>query len=216
MLEEERESLSIKERSRLLAEFINKRKKMIAKKRAEEKRNKPPTQAQQRTYMSTYLKNIRGYTLKQLKQYSFKEIKMLFDNTMESIRRFVLIEKEGQGGKGSSKEESSKKVGGRFKRKTSKAREDKDKRQKKQDDPEKLTLMKYVKVIYDSEEGDMKTMFEPNGDDEVWKNHHSQELIEWKLYYSCGVYSLMLGEVSIHMLVKKKYTLPQDTLRGMI
>nr|GEX11310.1 hypothetical protein [Tanacetum cinerariifolium] len=45
MLEEERESLSIKERSRLLTEFIDQRKKMLAAKRDEEKRNKPPTQA---------------------------------------------------------------------------------------------------------------------------------------------------------------------------
>ncbi|GJY69059.1 hypothetical protein Tco_0472041 [Tanacetum coccineum] len=64
--------------------------------------------------------------------------------------------------------------------------------------------------------GDMKIMFEPNDDDAVWKNHHSQELIEWKLYDSCGVHSLMLGEVSIHMLVEKKYPLPQDTLMRML
>nr|GFA24809.1 hypothetical protein [Tanacetum cinerariifolium] len=48
--------------------------------------------------------------------------------------------------------ESTKKAGGRLKRKTSKAREDKDKRQKKQDNPEKLTLMNYVEVISDSKE----------------------------------------------------------------
>nr|GEU73659.1 hypothetical protein [Tanacetum cinerariifolium] len=112
MLEEERESLSIEERSRLLTEFIDKRKKMLAVKRAEEKRNKPPTQAQQRAYMSNYIKNIGGYTLKQLKQYSFEEIKMLFDNTMESIRKFVPMESEGQvadskAGEGSSKEGES-------------------------------------------------------------------------------------------------------------
>ncbi|GJR26665.1 hypothetical protein Tco_1102897 [Tanacetum coccineum] len=46
--------------------------------------------------------------------------------------------------------ESSRKAEGRLKRKASKAREDKDKRQKKQDDPEKL--MEYVEVISDSEE----------------------------------------------------------------
>nr|GEU47783.1 retrovirus-related Pol polyprotein from transposon TNT 1-94 [Tanacetum cinerariifolium] len=107
MLEEERESLSIKERSRLLQEIIDKRNKMMAVKRAEKKRNKPPTQAQQRTYMSNYHKNIRGYTLKQLKQYSFKEIKMLFNNTMESIRRFVPMESKGQAGEGSLKEGES-------------------------------------------------------------------------------------------------------------
>ncbi|GJS43226.1 hypothetical protein Tco_0568269 [Tanacetum coccineum] len=63
---------------------------------------------------------------------------------------------------------------------------------------------------------DMKIMFELDDDDAVWKNHHSQELIEWKLYDSCGVHSLMLGEVSIYMLVEKKYPLPHDTLTRMI
>ncbi|GKA91161.1 hypothetical protein Tco_0813031 [Tanacetum coccineum] len=48
--------------------------------------------------------------------------------------------------------ESSRKDEGRLKRKTSKARKDKEKRQKNQDDPEKLTLVEYVEVIYDSEE----------------------------------------------------------------
>nr|GEU29630.1 putative ribonuclease H-like domain-containing protein [Tanacetum cinerariifolium] len=36
-------------------------------KRAEEKRNKPPTQAQQRKIMCTYLKNMKGYKLNDLK-----------------------------------------------------------------------------------------------------------------------------------------------------
>ncbi|GJT29005.1 hypothetical protein Tco_0909280 [Tanacetum coccineum] len=48
--------------------------------------------------------------------------------------------------------ESSRKAEGGLKRKDSKAREDKDKRQKRQDDLEKLTLMEYVEVISDSEE----------------------------------------------------------------
>nr|GEX92713.1 hypothetical protein [Tanacetum cinerariifolium] len=52
--------------------------------------------------------------------------------------------------------ESSKKARGRLKRKTSKAREDKDKKQKKQDDPEKLTLMDYMEVIYDFKDEEME------------------------------------------------------------
>ncbi|GKB15434.1 hypothetical protein Tco_0849357 [Tanacetum coccineum] len=44
----------------------------------------------------------------------------------------------------------------------------------------------------------------------------SQELIEWRLYDSCGVHSLMLEEVRIHMLVEKKYPLPQDTVTRML
>nr|GEU87688.1 hypothetical protein [Tanacetum cinerariifolium] len=112
MLEEEKESLSIEKRSRLLIEFIDERKKMLGVKRAEEKRNKPPTRAQQRNYISNYIKNIRGKTLKQLKQNSFEEIKMLFNITMKSIRKFIPMESEGQipaskAGEGSSKEGKS-------------------------------------------------------------------------------------------------------------
>ncbi|GKC10378.1 hypothetical protein Tco_1007160, partial [Tanacetum coccineum] len=48
--------------------------------------------------------------------------------------------------------ESSKNAGGRLKTKVAKARDDKDKRQKMQDDSEKLTLMEYVEVISNFEE----------------------------------------------------------------
>ncbi|GJW16380.1 hypothetical protein Tco_0020513 [Tanacetum coccineum] len=64
--------------------------------------------------------------------------------------------------------------------------------------------------------GDMKIMFDPDENGEIWKNHNSQELIEWKLYEFCGVHSLMLREVTIYMLVEKKYPLPQDTLTRML
>ncbi|GJR54782.1 hypothetical protein Tco_1405303 [Tanacetum coccineum] len=62
--------------------------------RAKERRNKPPTQAQQRTYMSNYIKNMGGYTLQQLRGYSFDEIKTLFKTTMRSVNTFVPIENE--------------------------------------------------------------------------------------------------------------------------
>nr|GEV00194.1 hypothetical protein [Tanacetum cinerariifolium] len=172
MLEEERENMFIKERSILLTEFIDKRKKMLAKKRAEEKRNKPPTQAQHRTYMSNYIKNMGGYTLKQLKQYSFEEIKMLFDQTMESIRNFVPMECEGQmadfkAGEGSSKEGES--------LKRPNEEELGQEHQKKQ-----LFNEKYASTRPGFDDlmpwGDMKIMFEPDGDDAVRKNHKTQEL----------------------------------------
>nr|GEX59388.1 hypothetical protein [Tanacetum cinerariifolium] len=271
MLKEERESLSIKER--LLAKFINKRKKMLAVKRAEEKRNKLPTQAQQRTYMSNYLKNIGGYTLKQLKQYSFKEIKILFENTMESIRRFIPIESESQAAEskareGSSKaskslkrsakeglgqeqkveediaqqgdviakqaeKESSKKAGGRLKRKTSKAREENDKLQKNQDDPKNLHLWRdvgYYKIHRADESYKTYIFFSEMLNDfdredlivlyrlfnENLEKSSQSRVDRMETLDSYGVDSLMLGEVSIHMLVEKKYPLLQDTLSRML
>nr|GEX40902.1 putative ribonuclease H-like domain-containing protein [Tanacetum cinerariifolium] len=189
-----------------------------------------------------------------------RKIKMLFDNTMERIRRFVPMESKGQAGEGSSKEGKSLKrsaeeeLGQEQKRKIKKKDFKSQRRQGQK--TEKLTLIEYVEVNSDSKEvinvipldvkypivnwksyckgdvgyyeihkadgsyktyiffsemlndfdredlivlyklfnekyastrpefddlilwGDMKIMFEPDGDDKIWKNHHSQELIE--------------------------------------
>nr|GEW12639.1 putative reverse transcriptase domain-containing protein [Tanacetum cinerariifolium] len=67
---------------------------------AEEKRNKPPTQAQQRKIMCTYLKNMEGYTLKQLKLFEFDRIQEVFDiafrrvNTFKDFRTELVERKE--------------------------------------------------------------------------------------------------------------------------
>ncbi|GJZ39626.1 hypothetical protein Tco_0586189 [Tanacetum coccineum] len=60
---EEREMYSEAEKARLLAEIINKRKRYFAAQRAEDRRNKPLTQAQQRTYTSQYIKNMGSHAL---------------------------------------------------------------------------------------------------------------------------------------------------------
>ncbi|GJZ85981.1 hypothetical protein Tco_0657591 [Tanacetum coccineum] len=53
-----------------LVELVNQRKKFFAQQRAEQRRNKPMTQAQQRTYMCNYIKNMGSHTLQQLKKLS--------------------------------------------------------------------------------------------------------------------------------------------------
>nr|GEY38358.1 hypothetical protein [Tanacetum cinerariifolium] len=53
---EEQENYTVEERSKLLVEFFERRKKQLAKERAEEIRSKPPTKAQLRSLMMTYLK----------------------------------------------------------------------------------------------------------------------------------------------------------------
>ncbi|GJW53333.1 hypothetical protein Tco_0097418 [Tanacetum coccineum] len=84
------------EKARLLVELINEINRYFAAQRVEEKRNKPLTQAQQRTYMSQYIKNMGSYTLKQLKSYSFDEIKNLFETTMRRVHTFVPMESESE------------------------------------------------------------------------------------------------------------------------
>ncbi|GKB52104.1 uncharacterized mitochondrial protein-like protein [Tanacetum coccineum] len=64
---QEQEELSVEEKATLFQQLLEKRRKHFAAKRAEEKRNKPPTKDQQRKIMCTYLKNMEGYKLKDLK-----------------------------------------------------------------------------------------------------------------------------------------------------
>ncbi|GJY41363.1 putative ribonuclease H-like domain-containing protein, partial [Tanacetum coccineum] len=86
---EEQEQLSIKEKSKLFIELLEKRKKHFAALRAQEKRSKPPTKAQKRNTMSTYLKNMAGYKHNQLKSKSYDEIQEMFDKEMKRVNTFV-------------------------------------------------------------------------------------------------------------------------------
>nr|GEW81225.1 hypothetical protein [Tanacetum cinerariifolium] len=58
-------------------------------KRAVEKRNRPPTRAQQRSIMCTYLKNTEGWKPKSLKNKSFANIQELFNKAMKMVNTFV-------------------------------------------------------------------------------------------------------------------------------
>nr|GEU47085.1 hypothetical protein [Tanacetum cinerariifolium] len=63
---------------------------------------------------------------------------------------------------------------------------------------------------------DMKTMFEPHIEDEIWKMQQGYKVLELKLYDSCGVHSLMMQSMQIYMLVEKKYPLTPPTLLMML
>ncbi|GKA03818.1 hypothetical protein Tco_0676599 [Tanacetum coccineum] len=64
--------------------------------------------------------------------------------------------------------------------------------------------------------GDLKTMFEPHVEDQVWKNQDNYSVLDWKLYDSCGVHSLRKQNVYIHMLVEKRYPLTPSTITDML
>nr|GEW71277.1 UBN2 domain-containing protein [Tanacetum cinerariifolium] len=91
---EEQEQLTDAKKAKLFMEFLEKRRKFFAAKRAEEKRNKPPTKAQQRSLMCTYLKNMDGWKTRALKNKSFAEIQELFDKAMKRINTFVDFKNE--------------------------------------------------------------------------------------------------------------------------
>ncbi|GKA45017.1 hypothetical protein Tco_0737813 [Tanacetum coccineum] len=91
---QERERYSEADKARLLVELINERKRKFAQQRAEQRRNKPMTQAQQRTYMCNYIKNMGSHTLQQLKKLSFDEVKELFETTMKRVNTFTPMESD--------------------------------------------------------------------------------------------------------------------------
>ncbi|GJY13449.1 hypothetical protein Tco_0382758 [Tanacetum coccineum] len=81
--------ITIEERYRLFVELMNRRKKHFAKLRAEEIRRNPPSKAQKRNQMSTYLKNMAGFKHSQLKNKGYDEIQRLFDKEMKRVNTFV-------------------------------------------------------------------------------------------------------------------------------
>ncbi|GKA20579.1 retrovirus-related pol polyprotein from transposon TNT 1-94 [Tanacetum coccineum] len=89
---QEREELTVEEQSKLLAEFIETRRKYFAAKRDEENKNKPPTKTQQRSLMCTYLKNMEGYKHKDFKGKSFDAIKKMFDKAYKRVNTFVAMD----------------------------------------------------------------------------------------------------------------------------
>ncbi|GKA87666.1 putative ribonuclease H-like domain-containing protein [Tanacetum coccineum] len=63
----------------------------------------------------------------------------------------------------------------------------------------------------------VKTLFEPNKEDEIWKNQQDYNLISWRLFDSCGVHVLLMNiGVAIHMMIEKKYPLTQEMLLRML
>ncbi|GJZ15392.1 hypothetical protein Tco_0551069 [Tanacetum coccineum] len=89
MQAQEQDEFTYEEKARLFVQFLEQRRKHFAAKRAKEKRNRPPTRAQQRSIMCTYLKNMEGWKPKSLKNKSFANTQELFDKVMKWVNTFV-------------------------------------------------------------------------------------------------------------------------------
>ncbi|GJT00289.1 hypothetical protein Tco_0821458 [Tanacetum coccineum] len=65
--------------------------------------------------------------------------------------------------------------------------------------------------------GDLHTLFEPDEEDEIWKNQHEYNVISWSLYDFCGIHILLMQNgIAIHMLTEKKYPLSQEMITKML
>ncbi|GJS80974.1 hypothetical protein Tco_0747515 [Tanacetum coccineum] len=144
MQTEEQEQLSIEEKSKLFVELLEKRKKHFAALRAQEKRSKPPTKAQKRNTMSTYLKNMAGYKHNQLKSKSYDEIQEMFDKEMKRVNTFVDMNTELVKGSKTKAEGSSKRAGDELE-------QEKAKKQKGDNDQEEAEMKRHIEIVKDDE-----------------------------------------------------------------
>ncbi|GJT52202.1 hypothetical protein Tco_0978359 [Tanacetum coccineum] len=64
---------------------------------------------------------------------------------------------------------------------------------------------------------ELKRLFEPDIDDELWKLQKHIHDLTWKLYDSCGVHHVSTEKgIDIYMLVEKEYPLSRGTLTLML
>ncbi|GJQ97680.1 hypothetical protein Tco_0008819 [Tanacetum coccineum] len=149
---QEQQELTIKEKSTLFIQLLEKRKKHFVAKRAEEKRNMPPTRAQQRSIMCTYLKNMAGWKPKDLKNKSFANIQELFDKAMKRVNTFVDIDTELVEGSEVRAEGSETREESGSKRARDELEQEKAKKWKVDEEKETVKLQSLMKVIPDEEE----------------------------------------------------------------
>ncbi|GKE60229.1 hypothetical protein Tco_1510596 [Tanacetum coccineum] len=207
--------------------------------------NKSFSIAEVRKNMRIYLKNQGGYKQSHLKGMSYEDIRPIFEIVWDQNHAFVpkdseirkeVMKRSGfdlqqESLKQVEKEivqqddvvseqvvkESSRKVKGRLKRKTSKARKEKGKRQKNQDDPEKLTLMEYVEVIFDSEEVISVILLAVKSLIVSWKSYSKEDVGYYEIHKANGSYktymffSEMLNDfdredlIVLYILFNEKY-----------
>ncbi|GJX50627.1 hypothetical protein Tco_0277472 [Tanacetum coccineum] len=213
--------------------------KHFADKRAEEKRNKPPTKTQQKKTMITYLKNMEGWKHKDLKDKDFDSIKELFDKGLkrvDDVQETAEVDDVQETTKVDDDQEAAKikELIEIVPDKEEIIRADGSSKMylvfshmlKSFDREDLETLWKLVKAKHGStrpEEGyervlwdDLKTMFDPHVEDTVWRNQQDYRVLDWKIYDSCGVHSLRMQHMHIHMLVEKRYPLTPATITDML
>ncbi|GKE57581.1 hypothetical protein Tco_1496766, partial [Tanacetum coccineum] len=232
---EEQIELTIEERSKLFVELMDKRKKHFAKLRAEEIRRKPPTKAQKRNQISkrasTELEQERIKKQKIDDDQEEAEMKKHMEIVVDEeeiavdaiplankppiiidwkiikegkIRYFQIIRTDG----------SSRRYLLMIKMLQNIDREDLE------------TLWKLVKAKHGNSRpgeayervlwGDLKVMFEPDVESDVWRNLQGHKVIVWKLFSTSGVHFVRFQNLHIFMLVEKKYPLTPATIIAML
>ncbi|GKB35098.1 hypothetical protein Tco_0880040 [Tanacetum coccineum] len=198
----------------ILLQEPNKRRKFLTAKRAEEKRNRPPTKAQRRSIIrarEAFLKSKRRSETETLKDKVLEEDKeseelkqcleivlddgydVTIDATPLSTKSPSIVDyKIYQEGKKSFFQIIRAYVKARFKK------------------TKPVNYMDNFLLL------NLKTMFEHHVEDIVWKNQQGLvKLLNWKLFDSCGVHCVIVQPIPYYLLVEKMYPLTNHTLHQM-
>ncbi|GKA49002.1 hypothetical protein Tco_0741960 [Tanacetum coccineum] len=219
-----------------IVELVNQRKiYWLKNKELKARGTRTMTPAQQKEYMSTYIKNQKGgYSIKQLKSLSFDQVKEIFETTMRKVQSFVPMdsELEVQRLKRAGEEQSAEKE-----------------KELSEEELQKLLVVVPVEEVYiealqvkypiidwevysedtrstteptDDKEKELwvelKRLFEPDNDDTLWKlQRYMHDPLVWRLYDTCGVHhvSSVRGH-EIFMLVEKEYPLTRGIMTVML
>ncbi|GJZ15673.1 hypothetical protein Tco_0551350, partial [Tanacetum coccineum] len=202
---QEQEELSDTEKATLFQQLLEKRRKHFAAKRVEEKRNKPPIKAQQKKIMCTYLKNMEGYKLNDLKLKYLDSIHEMFNRAFKRVNTFEDFRTEL--------------VEGKEKRAGAELVQESTKKQKVEDDKETSKIKKLMEIIPDEEEVaiDAIPLVVKSPSIIDWKIHKEGRKIYYQILRSDGksqmymIFSHMLKSFdmedleTLYKLVKAKY-----------
>ncbi|GJW22299.1 hypothetical protein Tco_0032921, partial [Tanacetum coccineum] len=135
----------------------------------EEKGKLPPTKAQKRTQMSTYLKHMGGYKHKQLMGKSYDEIQKLFDKEMKRVNTFVAMSSEAQESNEKKEEGSEEKARGSRKKMLGRKRAGKEQQQEssKKQRIEEDKETDEVKEVEEDDEAELKKHLVIKRDDDI-------------------------------------------------
>ncbi|GJY04581.1 hypothetical protein Tco_0370521 [Tanacetum coccineum] len=217
MQAQEQEELSDAEKATLFCQLLEKRRKFFATKRAEEKRNKPLTQTQQRKIMCTYLKNMERYKLNELKLFELDVIQKMFDKAFKRVNTFVDFRIEVVDG-------NEKRAGEELEQETTK-------KQKLNDDHEEVEIYKeggksYWNILRVGGKSHMYLLFS-----QLLRNFDREDLEDlWSLvkakYGSTKPMEDMdlllwndlknMFELNVYMLVERRYPLTVPTFAKML
>ncbi|GJT25878.1 hypothetical protein Tco_0895815 [Tanacetum coccineum] len=184
-----------------------------------------------------------SHTLQQLKRLSFDELKKLFEATMKRVNTFTPMGSDvsrtvpkiaAESSKRAAEEELEQESSKRQKTGESTEPRDKEDDELSQDELQQMMIIvleqgmnSLVKERFTSTEPtndkerviwvELKRLFEPDKEDELWKLQKPIHDLTWKLYDSCGVHHVSTKTgIDLYMLVEKEYPLSRGVLTQML